>query len=84
VARGIFDVLHEWDLLDEQSDLNKYGLGDWRDIDRDLTDIYENEFSARLGSSLLGANLTTRVADGLASPETIAVPVLCAIREFSS
>ena len=76
MARSIYDVLDGWDLLDEESDLSKYGLSDWRDIDRALFDIYEHEFSACLGSSFLGANLTTRFAEGLAPPETIAASVL--------
>jgi len=76
VAITVYDVLDEWRLLRPDSNLTEYSLSDWRNIDRALAEIYENGVDGRLGSSFLGANLTTRIAEGLAAPETIATSVL--------
>jgi hypothetical protein len=76
VAITVYDVLDEWKILRPESSLREYTLGDWRNIDRALTEIYEDEVNGRLGSSFLGANLTTRIAEGSAPPEAIATSVL--------
>lgn len=76
MAITVYDVLDEWKLLRPESNLREYTLGDWRNIDRALTEIYEDGVDGRLGSSFLGANLTTRIAEGLAAPEAIATSVL--------
>lgn len=49
---------------------------DWRQIDVALRQIYESDFSGRLGSSFLGAHLTTRIGDGAVGPESLAMPAL--------
>jgi hypothetical protein len=76
VPISVYDVLDEWKLLRPESNLTEYTLGDWRNIDRALTEIYEKGVDGRLGSSFLGANLTTRIAEGIAAPEAIATSVL--------
>jgi hypothetical protein len=76
VAITVYDVLDEWKLLRPESNLTEYTLGDWRNIDRALTEIYKDGVDGRLGSSFLGANLTTRIVEGSADPEAIATSVL--------
>jgi hypothetical protein len=72
----VYDILDEWKLFDDDVSLSKLQLSDWRDVDRALSQIYESEFPGRLGSSFVGAHLTTQVADGVVGPEAIAASVL--------
>lgn len=72
----VYDVLDHWKLLEENQSLSTLRPGDWRQIDVALRELYEGDFSGRLGSSFLGAHLTTRIGDGTVGPERLAIPAL--------
>jgi hypothetical protein len=72
----VYDVLDQWKLLGESQNLSTIRPADWRQIDVALRQIYESDFSGRLGSSFLGAHLTTRIGDGAVGPESLAMPAL--------
>jgi hypothetical protein len=72
----VYDVLDQWKLLGESQNLSTIRPADWRQIDVALRQIYENDLSGRLGSSFLGAHLTTRIGDAAVGPESLAIPAL--------
>ncbi len=72
----VYDVLDQWKLLGESQSLSTLRPADWRQIDVALRQIYESDFSGRLGSSFLGAHLTTSIGDGAVGPESLAIPAL--------
>jgi hypothetical protein len=72
----VYDVLDQWKLLGEGQSLSTLRSADWRQIDVALRQIYESDFSGRLGSSFLGAHLTTRIGDGAVGPESLATALV--------
>ncbi|WP_441232566.1 hypothetical protein [Bradyrhizobium sp. 1200_D9_N1_1] len=73
---SVYDVLDQWKLLGESQSISTLRPADWRQIDAALRQLYDSDFSGRLGSSFLGTHLTTRIADGAVGPEALAMPAL--------
>lgn len=61
---NLFDVLDAWDLLKEDSPVDRLNMNDWRKIGDALVRVYDGPPKPVLGSVSIGLNQAVRVAEG--------------------